>query len=76
MPTTGDSEWHEYPTFAEACADVLPATAPPVREMFAQVDDGYTEFAPLLKLGTPTRRLVEIYDATAGEVTEVCEATR
>jgi hypothetical protein len=44
---------------------VCPGGGPTVPQVLADVDQGYTEFAPVLKLATPGKSLLECYGEVA-----------
>jgi HD-like signal output (HDOD) protein len=58
LPAAQDSQWYERQKFLSAF-DLLSGGARPLDEIFAQVDHEFTEFAPVLKLATPAKSLVE-----------------
>jgi HD-like signal output (HDOD) protein len=63
LPSASDSVWHDGPNFDAACGKVLKA-APQgnLPEVLSQVDHQFTEFAPVMKLATPARSLVDCYN--------------
>jgi HD-like signal output (HDOD) protein len=65
LPTVVDPLWNECPLFEHYYAKVAPAGSPPAHELLAQVDHEFTDFAPLLKLGTPSKSLVESFSEMA-----------
>jgi HD-like signal output (HDOD) protein len=66
LPATGDSEWVDAERFIESFEKAVGAAGPSPTEVLAQVDEEFTEFAPVLKLTSPSRMLVEILEeATA-----------
>jgi HD-like signal output (HDOD) protein len=67
LPAAHDDEWFERPKFMSAY-ERLSGGRKPIGEVFAQIDQEFTEFAPVLKLATPGRSLVEhlVHAAAAG----------
>ena len=57
LPAAHDSHWYEREKFLSAF-DQLSGGARPLDEIFVQVDHEFTEFAPVLKLATPAKSLV------------------
>lgn len=58
LPSAADEQWHERATFEEHYAAACP-NGQSVLELFQQVDDQYTEFAPVLKVSTSGRSLAD-----------------
>jgi len=67
LPTTGDPHWVECAKFEECYAKIGPTGTPPVREMLERVDQEFADFAPVLKVATPSKSLVECYDEAIGQ---------
>ena len=66
LPATSDSQWNDCSRFIESFEQAVGPTGPTPSEILAQVDDEFTEFAPVLKLSSPGKSLVEILEeATA-----------
>jgi HD-like signal output (HDOD) protein len=61
LPVTPDTRWTECEQFEQCYQRALPSGQPAIPEMLAQVDDLFTEFAPILKLAKPKKSLVEAY---------------
>jgi len=61
LPTTTDPAWSECGRFEALYDRVRPAAAPSIPELLARIDGEFTEFAPVLKVGSPTKSLVELY---------------
>src|SRR5438067_1903843 len=58
LPAAHDDEWYEREKFLSAYKH-LSGGHTPIAEVFALVDRGFTEFAPVLKLATPAKSLVQ-----------------
>jgi HD-like signal output (HDOD) protein len=58
LPSAHDEMWYEQQKFLSAF-DTLTGNRGSVAEIFAQIDREFTEFAPVLKLATPGKLLVE-----------------
>jgi hypothetical protein len=58
LPAAHDDEWYERKKFL-AAFEKLAGGKRPIGEIFAQIDQEFTEFAPVLKLATPGKSLVQ-----------------
>ncbi len=66
LPATSDSAWADSARFVAGFEQAVGPTGPSPSEILAQVDDEFTEFAPVLKLSSPSKSLVDILEeATA-----------
>lgn len=65
LPTTADSTWTECESFEENYHRVAPARAPSVADLLARTDREFGEFAPVLRLSTPSKSLVDSYHEVA-----------
>ncbi len=61
LPTTTDPAWTECGCFEALYERSRPAAAPPIAELLGRIDEEFTEFAPVLKVGNPGKSLVELY---------------
>jgi len=68
LPTIADPVWHECGMCEEYYAQIAPPGSPSLVELLARTDQQFVDFAPVLKLATPAKSLVECY-------TEVAAAT-
>jgi HD-like signal output (HDOD) protein len=68
LPTTVDPSWPECGLFESYYRKASPAGSAPVEELFAEIDREFAEFAPVLKLATPAKSLVESYQESLGAV--------
>jgi hypothetical protein len=59
LPTTADPTWVECPRFEMIYEKMRTPGSLNVPELLAQIDEEFTEFAPVLKLGKPGKSLVE-----------------
>ncbi len=64
LPAAHDDEWFERQKFLSAF-DRISGGRRPIEEIFAQIDQEFTEFAPVLKLATPGKSLVKHLVETA-----------
>ena len=62
LPASNDSAWHEFGRFEEVFNQLSSVDAPPLPELLASIDALFSEFAPVLKLSTPARSLVDYYN--------------
>ncbi len=66
LPATSDSQWYDAERFIASFEQAVGPSGPTSAEILAQVDDEFTEFAPVLKLASPSKSLVQILEeATA-----------
>ncbi len=68
LPACADPTWYECAEFDEYYRQIAPAGAPTVTEMLGQVDNDFSEFAPVLKLAKPGRTLVESFQEMSAPV--------
>jgi len=65
LPTMADPLWHECGLFERYYERIVPAGSPAVPELLLQVDREFAEFAPVLKLATPSKSLVDSFNEMA-----------
>jgi len=65
LPTTADQSWTDRTQFEHYYEAVCPAGGPPLPELLQRTDEEYADFAPVLKLSTPSRSLVDFYEEVA-----------
>jgi HD-like signal output (HDOD) protein len=65
LPASGDPIWADRTQFESYYEKVCPAHGPPLMELLEQIDQEFTDFAPVLKLASPTKSLVESYEEVA-----------
>jgi hypothetical protein len=59
LPSVCDHVWSEREAFTTLYLRMAGQSASPLAEVFASVDNDFTEFAPVLKLASPTKALVD-----------------
>ncbi|MCA9268736.1 MAG: HDOD domain-containing protein, partial [Planctomycetales bacterium] len=64
LPAANDDMWHDRDRFVSAYQAACPDGAP-LEELFATIDAQFEEFAPVLKVGSPAKTLVECLQAEA-----------
>jgi HD-like signal output (HDOD) protein len=69
LPTTVDSKWHESEKFERHYTQLCPVGGPDLAKFLGQLDDEFIEFAPVLKLATPAKSLVDVYNETTSSAT-------
>lgn len=62
LPATSDTCWTDCHRFVTSFEKAAGPTGPTPGEILAQVDEEFTEFAPVLKLSTPSKSLAEILE--------------
>jgi HD-like signal output (HDOD) protein len=65
LPATADPVWVDRTQFEDYYQRVCPPGGPALVEMLARTDSEFAEFAPVLKLSTPSKSLVDYYDEVA-----------
>ena len=61
LPTVADPEWTECRLFEQYYDQTVPRGSTTVAEMLAQIDEQFVNFAPVLKVSSPRKSLVECY---------------
>ena len=59
LPTVADPLWKECDRFEAYYEKVRPSEGPSAAELLCQIDKEFAEFAPVLKIATPGKSLVE-----------------
>ena len=59
LPTVQDDTWCERGQFVEAFCRLTGSAQSQIQPLLAEIDTGFQEFAPVLKLGLPSRALAE-----------------
>ena len=58
LPSVHDKVWYERDVFLHAFEQLSPAGERPLAGLLAEIDAGFDEFAPVLKLGIPSCSLI------------------
>lgn len=61
LPTTTDPAWSECGRFEALYECSRPAAAPSIADLLGRIDEEFTEFAPVLKVSSPSKSLLELY---------------
>jgi HD-like signal output (HDOD) protein len=67
LPTAGDPTWVEFSRFEGIYEKVKPAGAPSARDLLAQTDKDFADFAPVLKISAPNKSLVDCHDLAVAQ---------
>jgi HD-like signal output (HDOD) protein len=62
LPATADPTWSECELFESYYRKVAPAGSPAVAELLEQIDRRFADFAPVLRLSTPRKSLVDSFN--------------
>ena len=62
LPTVVDPIWTECQQFEKYYEKLLPGNTPTIAELLSKIDHDFYEIAPLLKIATSTKSLVESYN--------------
>jgi HD-like signal output (HDOD) protein len=65
LPTTADPIWTECQQFESYYEKIVPGNNPTIPEILNQIDTEFNQFAPFMKLATPTKSLVDCYNEVA-----------
>jgi len=65
VSASSDETWYDLPQFEAAYNALRPSEAPSIPELLEKIDQDFTEFAPVLKLATPAKTLVDRYHEVA-----------
>jgi len=65
LPAVSDPSWSECARFEHCCEKVARPGSPSVADMLGAVDREFADFAPVLKLGTPSKSLLDAYQEVA-----------
>lgn len=65
LPATSDPQWHEYERFERSLRSILPDGDEAIGTLLNQVDEQFTEFAPILKVAKISKSLAEAYQEAA-----------
>lgn len=68
LPSGCDPEWTDRERFINLFDRLAAANVPSIQPLFEQVDQEFTEFAPLLKLAQPARSLSEFLQPEPAEL--------
>lgn len=61
LPSTSDAGWPELPRFDEAYEKLRCQNSPSVPDLLAGIDEQFKCFAPVLKVASPAKSLVETH---------------
>jgi HD-like signal output (HDOD) protein len=62
LPTAGDQHWPECGVFQKHYDHLSPKDSQSAAELLAQVDKEFSDFAPVLKIASPARTLLECFN--------------
>jgi len=68
LPANHDEQWYEREKFLSAYGKLASGRGREVADLFGQIDTEFAEFAPVLKLATPARSLVQHLAAEPAKV--------
>jgi HD-like signal output (HDOD) protein len=63
LPSASDEKWTEWPQFEAAYKAIVKNDSPTIDQALAKIDAQFAEFAPLMKLATPAKSLLDLYKA-------------
>jgi HD-like signal output (HDOD) protein len=62
LPAIADPVWIECQQFESYYEKINPGNSPTIIELLSQIDREFEQFAPLMKIGTPSKSLVDRYN--------------
>ncbi len=62
LPTIADPVWTECQQFESYYEKINPGNSPTIMELLSQIDQEFDHFAPVMKLATPAKSLVDRYN--------------
>lgn len=68
LPACSDESWVEYAQLEAAYEKLTDDSAPLLIELLTEVDEQFSDFAPVLDLSIPTSSLVECYEQVASQL--------
>jgi HD-like signal output (HDOD) protein len=69
LPTIADPIWTECQLFESYYEKNMPGNKPSIADLLAQTDKEFEQFAPLMKLATPSKSLVDCYNEVTAATT-------
>ncbi len=69
LPTVSDPGWTECQQLESYYEKINPGNSPTIIELLSQVDQEFDQFAPLMKLATPAKSLVDRYNEVTASAT-------
>jgi HD-like signal output (HDOD) protein len=60
LPSAVDDNWCDREAFEQAFEQLRGPQGPTLEQFFSKVDEGFSEFAPVLKLANPSKNLVHV----------------
>jgi HD-like signal output (HDOD) protein len=61
LPAVSDNAWHDYHCFAAGCRQWCPTNGPTIGKLLEAIDLEFADFAPVLKITTPSKSLSDRY---------------
>jgi HD-like signal output (HDOD) protein len=65
LPTVADPVWLECQQFETLYEKIVPKNSPAIVDLLGQIDKEFDKFAPIMKLATPAKSLVDSYNEVA-----------
>ena len=69
LPTIADPVWTECQQFESYYEKITPGNSPTIVELLSQIDMEFDQFAPVMKLATPAKSLVDRYNEVTASTT-------
>jgi HD-like signal output (HDOD) protein len=63
LPSVQDTGWHERNEFVDVFCRLTNSSADQLQPLMTEIDESFAEFAPVLKLGMPSRSLVDCLES-------------
>jgi HD-like signal output (HDOD) protein len=68
LPAIADPVWTECQQFESYYEKIIPGNSPTIMELMSQIDREFDHLAPVMKIGTPEKSLVDRYNEVTASV--------
>ncbi len=69
LPSVADPDWTECRQFESCYEKIIPGNKPTIVELLDQIDKAYDQLAPIMRIATPAKTLVDCYNAVTVSTT-------
>jgi hypothetical protein len=69
LPAIADPVWTECQQFESYYEKIMPGNSPTIMELMGQIDREFEHLAPIMKISTPAKSLVDRYNEVTASVT-------
>jgi hypothetical protein len=68
LPAIADPVWAECQQFESYYEKIIPGNSPTIMELMGQIDQEFEHFAPVMKIATPAKSLLDRYNEVIASV--------